>query len=102
MSSASSASPSIPDDRKEEEKENIDEMEDLTVYKVDDEKIKQLEKEMETLQVKFHIRGLDTKAYSNLSKLTGCPFKPIFEFYVRFQIEKQGQMPIDAVQIKLF
>ena len=59
MSSASSASPSIPDDRKEEEKENVDEMEDLTVYKVDDEKIKQLEKEMETLQVKFYIRGLD-------------------------------------------
>ena len=63
MSSASSASPSIPDDRKEEEKENIDEMEDLTVYKVDDEKIKQLEKEMETLQVKFYIRGLDIKTY---------------------------------------
>jgi len=50
LSSASSASPSIPDDKKDEEKENIEEIEDFTVDKVDEEKIKQLEKEMETLQ----------------------------------------------------
>ena len=57
MSSASSASPSIPDERKEEETENIeniiDEKEDFPVEKVDDEKVKQLEKEIETLQVNF-------------------------------------------------
>ena len=57
MSSASSASPSIPDERKEEETESIeniiDEKEDFPVEKVDDEKVKQLEKEIETLQVNF-------------------------------------------------
>ena len=60
MSSASSASPSIPDDKKDEEKENIEEIEDFTVDKVDGEKIKQLEKEMETLQVNYFTRALDT------------------------------------------
>jgi len=54
LSSASSASPSIPDERKEEETESIeniiDEKEDFPVEKVDDEKVKQLEKEIETLQ----------------------------------------------------